>query len=187
MALDLDHWKLRTKEAPDSAVAHFNLGLAYTQRGMMESAQAAYRRSLDLDPDMVEAWVNLGGVLLLQWDFAGSLEANRQAVARKEDSFLAQFNMGQAHLYLGDAEGVVRCNRRALELSEEHAAAHYYLAVGLLATGGIEQARSELAIATRLGHRPSPEFLAELERAQDRAAPRAEAPARKAPEKQKEV
>ena len=39
----------------------------------------------ELDPDLVQAWVNLGGALLMKWDFKGCLEANREAVRRQDD------------------------------------------------------------------------------------------------------
>jgi hypothetical protein len=79
---------------------------------------------------------------------------------------VAHFNMGQAYLYLNDAEQLTRCNRRVLELDEKHAAAHYFLAVGLLATEQVEEARAELSRATGLGYQPRPEFLKSLDRAE---------------------
>ena len=48
----------------------------HPERALIDRAEKAYRRALELDPDLVEAWVNLGGVLLLKWDFHGCLEAN---------------------------------------------------------------------------------------------------------------
>jgi len=154
------------EEKPGSAVAHYNLGLAYTQKGQMDRAATAYRNALEIDPDLVEAWVNLGGALMLKWDFEGSMEANREALNRRDDLVLAHFNTGQACLYLGDAEGVVRSCRRVVELEPNHAAGCYFLAVGLLATGNLEEARAAVARAEALGHSPAPDFLRALENAQ---------------------
>lgn len=151
---------------PDSAAAHFNLGLAYTARGLLDSAEAAYRSALAADPDLVEAWVNLGGVLLLKWDFTGAADANREAIRRREDLAQAHYNLGQAHLYRGEAQELVACCRRVIELEPEHAAGHYFLAVGLLATGQVFDARVAVARATALGYRPMPEFLRRLEQAE---------------------
>ncbi len=156
----------QVRRKPNSAVAHFNLGLAYSQSGLMSRAEQSYRRALEIDPDIVEAWVNLGGTLLLQWDFEGSLEANRRAIDRRDDVVEAHYNSGQASLYLDDAENLVKCNRKVLDLDPSHAAGHYFLAVGLLALNRIEESRQALAQAMRLGYRPSPEFLRGLERAQ---------------------
>jgi len=148
-----------------SAVGHYNLGLAHTHKGAMDQAEEAYRAALEIGPDLVEAWVNLGGALMLKWDFRGSLEANREALKRKDDLVLAHYNTGQACLYLGDADGVVRSCRRVIELDPGHAAGCYFLAVGLLATGNVEQAREAVARARALGHSPAPDFLRALENA----------------------
>jgi len=166
----IEHWQEYVNTHPNSAVGHFNLALAYTDLGLMGRAEELYRKALELDDSLVEAWVNLGGALLLKWDFSGCLKANQEAVARRDDCLLAHYNMGQAYLYLGDAEGVVRCYRKVLELDPRHPAAHYYLAVGLLATGHVEQARRAAATAMELGHRPSPEFLRSLEKHANRTA-----------------
>jgi len=161
----LEHCLKRVEQQPDSAPAHFNLGLAYTHKGLVDRAELAYRKALELDPDLIEAWVNLGGALLLKWDFHGSMEANREALRRKDDLVLAHYNTGQACLYLGDAEGVVRSCRRVIELDPNHAAGCYFLAVGLLATGDTEQAREMVGRARSLGHSPEPDFLRALEHA----------------------
>lgn len=166
--LRLDRCLRRVERNPESAPAHFNLGLAYSQRGLVARAERAYRKALDLDPDLVEAWVNLGGVLMLKWDFEGSIEANREALTRKENLLLAHYNTGQACLYLGDAEGVVRCSRRVVELDPDHGAGHYFLAVGLLALDRVEEAREALNRARALGHSPAPDFLRALGAAEER-------------------
>jgi superkiller protein 3 len=162
----LERYIRKTEENPDSAPAHFNLGLMYTQRGRMSSAEKAYRRALEIDPGLVEAWVNLGGVLLLQWDFKGSMEANDQALRLKDDLLLAHYNLGQAALYMGDAAVVESANRKVVELDPGHAAGHYFLAVGLLALERVREAREALAMAMKLGHRPTPEFLRGLDKAE---------------------
>jgi tetratricopeptide (TPR) repeat protein len=165
--LQLERCLRQVEKHPESAKAHFNLGLAYTQRGRADRAEQAYRKSLEIDPDLIEAWVNLGGVLMLKWDFEGSVEANREALKRDEDLVLAHYNIGQASLYLGDAEEVVRCSRRVIDLDPNHAAAHYFLAVGLLATKRVEEARAALSRAKALGHSPQPDFLRAIHQAEE--------------------
>lgn len=51
--------------------AHFYLGLVYQEREMFEDAQAFFRKTLQLGPNLVEAWYELGRA---QW-FAGEREA----------------------------------------------------------------------------------------------------------------
>lgn len=160
----LDRSQERVVYAPRSARAHFNLGLAFTELGLTSRAEAAYGKALEIEPGLVEAWVNLAGIRLLRWDFEGCREANREALLRSPGCLLAHFNLGQASLYLGDGPAVVACNREVLRLDPNHPAAHYYLAVGLLATGEQDAARRALARAMELGHMPTPEFLKSLER-----------------------
>ena len=150
------------EERPDSPVAHYNLGLAYTKSGRMELAENSYLKALELDPDMIEAWVNLGGVRLHRWDFEGCLEACREAIQRDDRLLIAHYNLGQACLYMGDAEGVVKANEKVLEMDRDHAAAHYHMAVGLLALKELGAAQRHLGRAMELGHRPTPEFMKAL-------------------------
>lgn len=160
----IERCRARVEKKPDSAVAHYNLGLAYTQRGYVDRAEAEYLRAVELDPTLGEAWINLGGARLLKWDFEGALEAVKRGVELRDDLPIAHYNLGQAYLYMGDAEGVVAANRRVIELDPDNGAAHYFLAVGLLALERREEARQALSRAMALGHRPSPEFLKKLNR-----------------------
>ena len=36
---------------PESAKAQFNLGLAYSKRGVLKPAEAAYRKALEIEPE----------------------------------------------------------------------------------------------------------------------------------------
>jgi tetratricopeptide (TPR) repeat protein len=153
------------EEKPESGVAHYNLGLAYQRVGKFQRAEECYAKSVELDANLTEAWVNLGGVRLHNWDFEGCLEASLEAVRRQDDLLVAHYNLGQAYLYMNDPENLVRCNRKVLELAPDNAAAHYYTAVGLLALGDLGAAERHNARAMELGHRPTPEFLRAMEKA----------------------
>ncbi|MEJ2187859.1 MAG: tetratricopeptide repeat protein [Acidobacteriota bacterium] len=155
---------------PERASAHYNLGLAYTVSGRVKKAEASYLKALELDPTMVQAWVNLGGVRLMRWEFQGCLEANQEAAKLRDDLPIVHYNMGQAYLYLNDPENLVRCTERVLELDRDHAAAHYYAAVGFLALDNHGAAERHLGRALELGHRPTQEFMRALEKAQRKKA-----------------
>lgn len=166
----LERCQREVDEHPEQASAHFNLGLAYTVSGRVKQAEASYHRALELDPTLIQAWVNLGGVRLLRWDFKGCLEANQQALRIDPGSVRANFNAGQAYLYLNDPENLLAAMKRVLELERDHAEAHYYAAVGELALDNLGAAERHLERATELGHRPTQEFLRALEGARLRAS-----------------
>ncbi len=154
------------EDHPGSATAHYNLGLAYTVSSRVRQAEEAYLKAVELDPDLVQAWVNLGGIRLMRWDFKGSLAANEEAVRRRPELAEAHFNMGQAYLYLNDPVNLLHANQRVLELEPNHGAAHYFAAVARLAMDELGAAHRHLARAIELGHSPPPEFIRAMEKAQ---------------------
>lgn len=153
------------EEHPEHATAHYNLGLAYTVSSRIRQAEEAYLKAVELDAELVQAWVNLGGIRLMRWDFKGCLAANEEAVRRRPDLAQAHFNMGQAYLYLNDPANLLRCNQRVLELEPNHAAAHYFAAVARLAMHDVGAAERHMARANELGHSPPPDFIKALEKA----------------------
>jgi tetratricopeptide (TPR) repeat protein len=162
----LERCRQEIEEHPERASGHYNLGLAYTVSGRVKQAEEAYLKALELDPTLVQAWVNLGGVRLMRWEFQGCLEANRRAAEIRDDLPIVHYNMGQAYLYLNDPEQLVHCNERVLELDRDHAAAHYYTAVGYLALDNMGAAERHLGRAIELGHRPTQDFVKAMEKAQ---------------------
>ena len=73
----LERCQIDVAAHPERASAYYNLGLALTISGRVKQAEDAYLKAVEIDPAMVKAWVNLGGVRLLHWDFPGCLEANQ--------------------------------------------------------------------------------------------------------------
>jgi tetratricopeptide (TPR) repeat protein len=178
---------------PDSAVAHYNLGLAYQKAGRFRQAEEVYAKTVEMEPELTEAWVNLGGVRLHLWDFDGCLEASEKAAEQRDDLLIAHYNLGQAHLYLNHPEDLLACMERVLEIDRNHAAAHYHAAIAQLALGNPGSARRHAEKASVLGHRPTPDFLKALDKADAKAAASKPQPVqmfeitgRKGPEKEKE-
>jgi tetratricopeptide (TPR) repeat protein len=161
----LDRCLNEAAEHPDRASAHYNLGLAYTVSGRVKLAEQAFLRALEIDPDFVEAWINLGGVRMQRWEFKGCLEATHEAAKRRDDLPIVHYNMGQAYLYLNDPENLVRCNERVLELDRDNGTAHYYAAVGYLALDNLGAAERHLGRAIELGHQPTQDFVKAMEQA----------------------
>jgi len=161
----LERCQKDVEEHPGKASAHYNLGLAYTVSGRVKQAEETYLKALEIDPTMVQAWVNLGGVRLMRWEFQGCLEANREAAKLRDDLPIVHYNMGQAYLYLNDPKNLVQCNEKVIELDGDNGAAHYHAAVGYLAMDNMGAAERYLGRAIELGHQPTQDFVKAMEKA----------------------
>jgi tetratricopeptide (TPR) repeat protein len=92
------------------------------------AAARAYARALELDPELVDAYVNLGRLAHEAGDPHEALRLYAQALARAPDDALIHFNMAVA---LEDTQGTspaLSHYQRALELDPSFADAHYNLA-----------------------------------------------------------
>lgn len=66
-------------EKPDLAYAHFQLAYAFTNLKRTTEARAEYERAIEIDPQMFEAYLNLG-TLLLESDAKAAITPLRKAV-----------------------------------------------------------------------------------------------------------
>ena len=49
---------------PSSEILHYNLGLAYTHKGLVEEAISEFKQALECNPNLAQAYVNLGGLYM---------------------------------------------------------------------------------------------------------------------------
>lgn len=158
-------------QQPDSAEAQWRLGTALLRVGFLSQGEQALEKAVELNPDMVRAWVNLGGARLSRWDFQGCIDANSRALKCNPKLVRAQFNLGLGYLYLGKVAETVRSFQRVIELDPEFADGYYHLAVGLHAAGRTEEAREALGEAMIRGYSPEPDFVRELEKHDGASSP----------------
>lgn len=93
-----------------------------------QAAARAYARALELDPELIDAYVNLGRLAHEGGDPNRAVDLYRQALERAPDDALIHFNLAVA---LEDTQGTSPAMghyRRALELDPSFADAHYNLA-----------------------------------------------------------
>jgi predicted CXXCH cytochrome family protein len=64
---------------PNDAGAHFNLGLAYGAMGSGEET-AEYKKALELDPDYVPAYLNLGGAFFSKGQYGEAIDVYRHGI-----------------------------------------------------------------------------------------------------------
>jgi tetratricopeptide (TPR) repeat protein len=114
-------------------------GFAKEQTGDAEGAAGHYREALALDPDFMEAHVDLAGVLWRLEDFEGALAHAERAVQLAPDHAYAVRMLGTALLNLDRLPEAERHLRRALALQPGLVLAELDLAFTLLGAGRWEE------------------------------------------------
>jgi tetratricopeptide (TPR) repeat protein len=92
------------------------------------AAGEAYVRALELDPDLVDAYVNLARIVHEDGDATSAARLYEKAIELSPDDPIVHFNLGLA---LEDTEGIAPAAAhyaRALQLDPDFADAHYNLA-----------------------------------------------------------
>jgi tetratricopeptide (TPR) repeat protein len=107
----------------------------------MESAAAAYRKALVIDPDLVPAIVNLANIHYARDEMIEAQALYERAIGLDPDCFEAYFNLGNIHHDLSRYEEALRCYRGAVRLNGAYPDAHFYLAVTLEKTGHSPEAK----------------------------------------------
>jgi superkiller protein 3 len=62
-------WENAASTSPHAALAQFNLGVVYYDIGDKIRAEEQFRRTIQLDPEDIASWVNLGTLAMERNDF----------------------------------------------------------------------------------------------------------------------
>jgi len=107
------------RESPGAAEIHQQLGLAHARLELWDEAAASLRRALALDPDGVEALVNLAAVYMAVDDLVRARPLLEHALDLDPDNALAHLNMGSLAIRLGDLRTGVDHHARFLQIAPE--------------------------------------------------------------------
>lgn len=106
-----------------------------------DAAMGAYRRALEVDPDLVPALINLANLHYSRDEIAEAHALYERAIALEPDVFEGYFNLGNILHDLGRYREAETAYRDALRLNPTYADAHFYLAVTLEKAGRSQDAR----------------------------------------------
>ena len=106
-----------------------------------EAAAAAYRKSLEYDPYLVAALINLANIYYSRDELAEAQALYERAIGLESDFFEAHFNLGNIYHDLSRFPEAQACYREALRLNPFYADAHFYLAVTFEKMGLSQEAR----------------------------------------------
>ncbi len=123
----------------ESADSWFDAGLAWEDSEPYR-AYEAYLKALEIDPEHVEANINIGRLCSTAGELARAAAYFRQALRLDPSHPVANFNLAVTLHDLGDLDGARDAYRAALEADPYFADAHYNLATLLQQQGDEEGA-----------------------------------------------
>lgn len=131
------------RRTPGLATVHFLRGNVFTELSQLDSARAAYRRVLALDPYYRGAWFKLGNNAFLQGQYREAVERyerEREVMTGSPERVKAYYRnvdrealpvvvlqKGRSYQLLGEADSARAAYRRALALDSTSANAHAWL------------------------------------------------------------
>jgi tetratricopeptide (TPR) repeat protein len=118
--------------------------------GSPDEARRAYERALELNPEHVDARVNLGRLLHETGNPAAAEPHYRRALTARPDDATASFNLGVALEDLGRPEEALAAYERALEIDPDNADAHFNAAALAERLGRATEAIQHLRTYRRL-------------------------------------
>jgi tetratricopeptide (TPR) repeat protein len=135
--------------ASESAADWFDYGVMIEHEDP-NGARAAYERALELDAELVDAYINLGRLVHEGGDPRGAVRFYAEALRRGPDDAVIHYNLAVAYEDL-ERLGKARSHyQRALELNPRFADAHFNLGKILENAGEREEALKHLLAYRRL-------------------------------------
>jgi tetratricopeptide (TPR) repeat protein len=113
---------------PGIPLVHYNVGAAYKKKGDLPKAEAAMRRSCEMDPLFVDGYLGLATLLAEAGKRDEAIEVVRQGAAANEKSGRLQYALGILAEGKGDAATAKQAFLKAEELDPQNVETQYHLA-----------------------------------------------------------
>jgi len=143
---------------------HFNAGVTFYNQREFSKAIQAYQKVIELDPVYVEAYNNLGILLLLKGRDEEALEAFRKALAINPNNIETHINLGTLFKKKGQWDEAIESYQKALAIDPFHKETHYNIALLYEQMEKLELAISHYQQFVRLSSRSHPELVLRVQR-----------------------
>ena len=138
-------WNDVLQDRPYNVTANINLADHYLKQGIVsESVAELCRKVLTVDPDMLQAHVNLGNVLAQMGQYEQAKTHSRRALELEPDHAVAHINLGNALIATGRPQEAIAHYRQAETAEFRDPGLHYNLATAFLTLGERQQAAESL-------------------------------------------
>lgn len=141
---DLTLFSEHIRVAPTVISGHYNLGNAYSARGMHHDAINVYGDVINSDRDHYQAWFNMGNSLAALGRNDEAVKAYRQALKIKPDLIPGYANLGATLIDIGDYRGSAAVYREGINFAPGQAKLHLGLTLAYLKAGDIQAVKNHL-------------------------------------------
>jgi tetratricopeptide (TPR) repeat protein len=122
--------RIREFESRKTAEDWFGEGLSYDRAEKTHGrALHAYQQALRLDPNLADAYVNMGNIYCKQDKFSDAQRCYRLAIDRDPSHAKAYFNLGNVIDELGATEEAILCYQKSVEADPDFPDVYYNLAI----------------------------------------------------------
>lgn len=91
---DFTLFREMSRTSPGCFLAHYNLGNEFARRGLADSAEASYRRAIEIDSTSIDAHNNLGTLCFMGGRMAEAEQAYRRAAGLGARAPTTYYNLG---------------------------------------------------------------------------------------------
>jgi Flp pilus assembly protein TadD len=130
--------------APNAPEVHFNLGVIYRRRKDWPSAEAEFKKAVELQPDHSGNYAALAAMYEASGQMDKAMDVLTQASPRFEQDGRFQFQLGVACMNAGRQEEAAAAFRKAVELDPSNPEGYFYLGTLAVSRNQIAEAISSL-------------------------------------------
>lgn len=131
-----------------------NLGIAFLYAGKPARAEAAFLMETALNPDYLEAHLNLGNLYTVSRRYNDAIYEYNRVLITDPNHRESLINLGAVYVMIGKPDLARASLEKAVTLYPDSALAHHYLGLAYRALGDTERAAAEDKKAADLGYRP---------------------------------
>lgn len=128
---------------PNDARAHYNLGIAYSKKGMLDESMAEYKKAIGIDPKFAEAHNNLGNVYGTKGMIDEEISEYKKAITLNPNLTEAHNNLGFVYSERGMLDEAITEYKQAIAINPNHVLAHNNLGIAYNEKGMLAEAISE--------------------------------------------
>lgn len=147
----------RSQELEPQADTANNLGNTYARLDRLFDAVKAFESAIQLNPEMIPAYINLGQAQLTRKKYLEAMNALMPALSRNPRHAKGQALLAETLFAMGNFESAADCYARAVESSPEDVDLRTAFGVALTRVGRFKQAAEQYTLA--LQQRPDDPIL----------------------------